>query len=237
MRPNAIAVGFLVLLAVFAGIAYIQIALLTIGVLVCVVIGYGFLRGDHRRRTVRLPAESRSGGDEPQSRARKSVQIEGRKFELDAMPASLDLAIARRNNSVVGGIIIIAVGAVLASLFSFPTQHIDVENPRFFLFYALCILVALLLIPSFMWAGECTLMKTPGITLAAVYSRGSGILGTKWLSYGFTDSGGGHLGGSAIDFGGPEGVNLKFVFCDPRDPSRNKLSCGLLFCRILWAEA
>lgn len=145
------------------------------------------------------------------------------------MPASLDLTIARRNNSVLMGILVVAAGAVLASVFSLPAQYIDVENPRFFLFYALCFLVVILLIPAFIWARECSLMKVPGITLASVYGQGAGWLGTKWLSYGFTDPVGGHHGGSTINFGGPEGDNLKLVFCDMRNPARNKLSCGLLF--------
>lgn len=231
MRPNAIAVGFLVLVAIFAGIAYIQIALLVIGSLVCLVIAYGFLRGDHRRRQVRLPAGSSSPDGQLQDGAPKTVQIEGRKFELDAMPASLDLTITRRNSLVLAGIVLVAAGAVVTSVHSLPAQHLDVENPRFFLFYALCFLVAILLIPAFVWAGECSIMKAPGITLGAVYGRGVGRIGTKWLSYGFTDPGGGHHGGTAIDFGGPECDNLKFVFCDPGHPSRNKLSCGLLFHR------
>ncbi len=234
MRPNRIAAGFLILVAIFAGIAYIQIALLSIGLLVCAVVGYGFLRGDHRRRQVQLPAGSRSPEEKARDGAPKSVQIEGRRFDVDAVPTSLNLTITRRNNSVLIGILIVAAGAVLASVFSLPTQHIDVENPRFFVFYVLCFLVALLLIPAFIWAGECSLMKAPGVTLAAVYGRGAGRLGMNWLSYGFTDPGGGHHGGSTIDFGGPGGDDLKFVFCDAHNPARNKLSCGLLFYRVFW---
>jgi len=173
--------------------------------------------------------------DRPQNGAPKTVQIEGRKFKLDAMPASLDLTITRRNNLVLAGIALVAAGAVVTSVRSLPAQHIDLENPRFFLFYSLCFLVALLLIPAFIWAGECSLMRAPGITLAAMYGRGAGRLGTKWLSYGFTDPAGGHHGGSTIDFGGPEHDNLKFVFCDTRKPARNKLSCGLLFYRVFWS--
>ena len=236
MRPNAIAVGFVVLVAIFAGIAYIQFALLGIGLLVCFVIGRGFLWGEYRQRRIQLPAGSRSGADQPESDAPKSVRIEGREFQLNAMPASLDLVITRRNQSIAAGVALIALSAVLISLSTLRVQHIDLENPRFYLFYALCFFVAFLLIPSFMWAGECALMKSPGITLAQVHGQGANRFGAKWLSYGFTGPTGAHHGGSTMDLGSSKGDDFKLVFCDPHNPDRNKLSCSLLFHRVAWAE-
>ena len=236
MRASAIAVGFVVLAAIFAGIAYIQFALLGIGVIVCLVLGRGFLLGESRQRRIQLPAGSRSGVEQPESDAPKSVRIEGREFQLDAMPASLDLVITRRNYSVAGGIALIASGAVLISFFSLRAQHIDLENPRFFLFYALCFFVAFLLIPAFLWAGECALMKSPGITLAQVYGQGANRFGAKWLTYGFTVPTGGHHGGSTIDLGSSKDDDFKLVFCDLRNPDRSKLSCSLFFHRVTWAE-
>ena len=232
MRASAIAVGFVVLAAIFAGIAYIQFALLAIGVIVCLVLGRGFLLGESRQRRIQLPAGSRSEVDQPENDPAKSVRIEGREFQLDAMPASLDLVITRRNYSVAGGIALIALGAVLISLFSLRGEHIDLENPRFYLFYALCFFVAFLLIPSFLWAGECALMNSPGITLAQVYGQGKNRFGANWLSYGFTVPIGGHHGGSTIDLGSSKSDDFKLVFCDPRNPTRNKLSCSLFFHKV-----
>jgi hypothetical protein len=236
MRPNAIFVGFAVLAAIFAGIAYIQFALLGIGALVFLVLGWGILSGEYRQRRIQLPAGSNSGSDQTESPGRNSVRIERREFQLNAMPSCLDLVISRRNYLVVIGIALIALSATLISISSLRIQHIDIENPRFYLFYALCFLVAFLLIPSLMWAGECALMNTPGITLAQVYGPGANRLGAKWLTYGFTLPNGEHHGGSTIDLGSSKGDDYKLVFCDPRNPDRNKLSCSLLFHRVAWQE-
>jgi hypothetical protein len=39
-----------------------------------------------------------------------------------------------------------------------------------------------------------------------------------------------------IDFGGRNNDQLKVVFCNPRNPEFNKLSCALLFHRLEWAK-
>jgi hypothetical protein len=239
MRPAAIGiVGFLVLAAIFAGIAYVQFAIIASAVLVCITLGVGLLRGEHRRRLYRISAGSRENSSEAKAGAPTSVQIEGHRFSVTALPPTLDFALARRNFSVILGTAVAAIGSGAVALFSLQTQRIDPESPRFFLFYSLFLLVTFLMIPSYLWLRECSIMKTPGITLAAVYGRGRNILGTKMISYGFTDSSGGHHGGSAFDFGSsPEADDYKIVFCDPLNPTRNQASCALVFHRVEWAES
>src|SRR5436305_1432493 len=152
MRPAAIGiVGFLVLAAIFAGIAYVQFAIIASAVLVCVTLGVGLLRGEHRRRLYRISAGSRENSGETKAGAPTSVQIEGRKFLVTALPPTLDFALARRNISVVLGIAVIAIGSGGVAVLSLQTQAIDPESPRFFLFYSLFLLLAFLMIPSYLW--------------------------------------------------------------------------------------
>jgi hypothetical protein len=133
--------------------------------------------------------------------------------------------------AVIGG------GTVLACVVateSFLRPSID--RPHYFEFYGLCYLMAVLMIPAVAWLKECALMRSGAITLANLSLHRSGSLGTLWIGYEFTDPQGGFHGGSVIDFGGRNNDQLKVVFCNPRNPEFNKLSCALLFHRLEWAK-
>jgi len=93
--------------------------------------------------------------------------------------------------------------------------------------------MAILLIPTLGWVFECALIRQPGITLASVSSLGR----TRQIGYNFVDPQGGYHGGTAINFGGSQSDHLKVVLCNPKNPDANRLSCGLLFHKISWADA
>jgi hypothetical protein len=239
MRTSIIAVvGFVFLAVMFSAIFYIQLALITIGVLVSFPIILGFLWGGHHTRRFWISGNARPQPEDPSgSHKPVSVQIEGRRFLLASVPPRLDFVVSCRNLQVLGAVAFVAVGAVSIPLVSgFALERLELDSPRFLMFYCLCFLIGLLIIPGWIWLTESSLIRTPGITLAEVHARSRGGLGTKWISYGFTDPQGGHHGGSGMDFGGPEGDHLKVVLCNPLNPGLNKLSCRLLFHRATWAE-
>jgi hypothetical protein len=221
----------------FSGIFHIQLALLAIGLVVCLPIGFGFVWGGHRLRRFSIMASGRSQADERKgSEGQTSVQIEGRRFTSSAIPPRLDFVVGCRNIPVLGAIALVAIGSVSAALISRSTgEDLDPDNPRYFLFYGLCFLTVALLFPALRWLEESSLMRAPGVTLAAVYRQSQSGLATRWVSYGFTDPQGGHYGGTALDFGGPKGDDLKVVLCNPLNMARNSLSCGLFFHRVEWA--
>jgi hypothetical protein len=143
----------------------------------------------------------------------------------------LDFVVTCRNIPVLAAMALIAIGSVSAALFSHSAgENLDPDNPRYFLFYGLCFLMAFLLLPAIAWLKESSLMRAPGTTLAQVYrSRKPG-----WISYGFTDTQGGHHGGAAFDFASSKNDDLKIVICNPLDPNQNRINCGLFFHRVNW---
>ncbi len=239
MRPSIIAVVGLTFLAVmFSAIFYITLALITIGILVCFPIAVGFLWGGHQTRRFWISSSVRS---EPEnhnsSRVPVSVQIEGRSFQFAELPPRLEFKVTCRNLAVLAAIAFTAIGTVLAGILSGSAkQRLEMDSPRYLLFYSLCFLIGFLIFPAWIWLTECSLVKAPAITLAAIHARSRGGLGAKWVSYGFTDPQGGHHGGSVMDFGGPVGDHFKIVLCNPLNPAQNKLSCGFLFHQLKWVE-
>ncbi len=88
----------------------------------------------------------------------------------------------------------------------------------------------LLLLPIGEWVFECALLRGPGISLANVHSQG------KMIRYDLSGPQGGYHGGSALNFGGASNDTLKVVFCNLTNPDANRLSSGLLFHKIEWAD-
>jgi hypothetical protein len=239
MRLSIIAVvGFVFLAVMFSAIFYITLALITISIMVCFPVLVGFLWGGHETRRFLISSSASSdSGNRDSSHGPVSVQIEGRKFLISELPLRLEFTVACRNLVVLAAITLIAIASVSACILSgAATQRLEMDSPRYLLLYGLCFLIGVLIFPAWLWLTECWLLKSPGITLAAIHSRGRGGLGASWVSYGVTDPRGGHHGGSVMDFGGPKGDDFKIVLCNPLNPGLNKLSCGFLFHRLTWAE-
>jgi hypothetical protein len=236
MRPTAIATaGFLFLGLLFSAVFYIQGALFGLGLLVCLPVALGFLWNGHRVRRFWIPG--RAGIDPDDNAVGTNIQIEGRNFLISALPLRLNFVVSCRNMRILAAVAVLAIMSVLTcAITGFLGESLEPDNPRYLLAYSLCFLVGLLLFPAWIWLGECFLLRMPGITLALIHARSRGGLGTRWISYGFVDPLGSHHGGSVIDFGGPEDDHFKVVLCDRLDPGRNKLSSGLLFHRLQWAD-
>lgn len=233
MRPAAIGiVGLASLLIVFFFVAYVQLILLCLGVIVSVVVVSGFRRGAHGRRSFWITTARKSETEAQLPPPNTVLNIEGRSFSVHELPERLEFTIARSNLYLVIAIALIAMSAVLACLVvADPLKHqIEPATPRFFLFYALCYLMVILLLPALAWLSECSLMRSPGITLANVVRQG------LWTVYQFTDAQGGYYGGSNFSVKGRKDDHLKVVFCMSTNPSVNKLSRGLLFHEVTWAS-
>jgi hypothetical protein len=237
MRPAGIAlVGFVGLVLVFGGVVYVQVALLCLALLLFLLIALGFVWQGHRTRGFWISTRGAEPGP-PENEADSLVNIEGRSFSVHHLPPKLEFIVICRNLYMIVALAAIGGGTVLACVVaseSFLRPSID--RPHYFEFYALCYLMAVLMIPALAWLKECALMRSAGITLANVSIHRSGSLGTLWITYQFTDPHGDYHGGSVIDLGGLKNDQLKVVFCNPKNPGFNKLSCGLLFHRLIWAE-
>lgn len=238
MRPVAIAVtGFVCLVLIFTGLFYLQVALLGLSLILCVPVVLGFLWQGHKTRYFWIPTNGSAPRDLPNPEV-STVNIEGRSFSVQSMPPRLQFKVRRRNMHILAAITVIAAGSVYVSLAgsSVLSKTIDPDSARYYEIYVLCYLLVILFFPAVIWLSESALLRHPGITLATVQTRVRGGLGTRWVSYRFVDSLGSYHGGSVIDFGGPRSDHCKVVFCSPVNPGLNKLSCGLLFHAVAWAE-
>lgn len=238
MRPLAIGLtGFVALLLVFAVVAFLQLVLSCLALLLCGMIAVGFRWQANKKRAFWIPTTRDANVDEV-DKPETTVNIEGRTFSIRNLPARLEFTEHRRNRHLIGAVAIVAIGSLFACFVSWESfwKPINPESQHYFEFYGLCYLMAILLIPALVWLSESALMRAPGVTLANVRAHSNGGLGTLWVGYQFTDRQGGYRGGSAMDFGGPKNDHLKVVFCDPINPDFNKLSCGLLFHRIRWMD-
>ena len=166
------------------------------------------------------------------------VKIEGRTFSINDLPARLEFAVHWRNLYLLTAIAFIAIASALACLLGTNPlkQQIEPATTRYFEFYVLSYFMVALLFPVLSWLSECTLMRAPGIALANIGGPRRGGLRSFWIVYQFTDPGGLYYGGSTMDLGGPKGDQLKVVFSNPGDPGFNKLSCGLFFHKVVWAN-
>jgi hypothetical protein len=233
MRPAGIAIiGFISLLIVFVFVAYVQLILLCLALIVCLLIVTGFVREGHTRRNFWITTARKSAEDGKIPPQDSLVKIEGRTFSVYEVPDRLEFTIHWRNLHLLIAIACIAVGAAFACFVGpdLLTQQIEPASTRYFEFYFLCYFMVILLFPALAWLSECALMRAPGITLANIGGRG------LWVGYQFTDPSGGYYGGSSVNLGGSKDDQLKVVFCNPSNPGLNKLSCGLLFHRVVWAN-
>lgn len=233
MRPAGIAIiGLISLIIVFVFVAYVQVILLCLATIVCVLIAMGFLRERYKPRTFWITTARKSEEDVQTSPQDALVKIEGRTFSLYDLPERLEFTIRWRNLHLLIAMAFVAIGASLACLVGTDllTQQIEPASTRYIEFYFLCYFMVVLLFPALAWLSECTLMQASGITLANIGVRG------LWITYQFTDPGGGYYGGSTFGFGGSKDDQLKIVFCNPRNPGFNKLSCSLLFHKVAWAD-
>jgi|SRR5580698_383921 hypothetical protein len=233
MRPAGIAIiGSISLVIVFVFVAYVQLILLCLALIVCLLIVMGFFRERHKPRTFWITTARKSDEAGQASPQDAVVKIEGRTFSIHDLPERLEFTIHWRNLHLLIAMAFIAIAALLACVVGTDllTQQIDPATTRYFEFYFLCYFMVVLLFPALAWLSECTLMRAPGITLANIGTRG------LWIAYQFTDPTGGYYGGSTFGFGGSKDDQLKIVFCNPKNPGFNKLSCSLLFHRIAWAN-
>jgi hypothetical protein len=238
MRPAGIAiVGFISLIIVLVFVAYVQVILLSLAVIVCLLIVLGFVRDGRKPCMFRIATARKSGEESQTNSPNVLVKIEGRTFSVRDLPAGLKFAIRRRNVPLLFAIAVIAIGSSLVSLVGtdFLSAHIEPGSTRYFEFYFLAYFMVVLLFPALAWLSECTLMRVPAMTLANVGVRGRGI-GGLWLAYQFTDSRGGYYGGTTLNLDKPKDDQLKLVFCNPRNPGINKLSCGLYFHEVVWVD-
>lgn len=236
MRPVTIAlVGFVCLLIIFLFVAYVQLALFCLALVVCLPLVLGFIWQGHKQRSFWISTVRRieSSGISPEL----LVRVEGRSFPVRALPPRLQFTIRRRNLHLLVAVAFVAIGAALACVLGTDslTSHIDPASSRYYEFYALCYVMAILLFPALAWLSECAVMRTPGITLAHISGRPRGGFGTVLVRYQFVDQQDGYYGGTAMDFGGSKDDLLKVVFFDPKHPGFSKLSCGFLFHRVAWA--
>lgn len=239
MRPAAIAIiGAISLLIVFVFVAYVQLILLCLALIVCLLIVMGFLREGHKPGTFWITTARKSEEESQPPPQDALVKIEGRTFSLHDLPERLEFTIHWRNLPLLVAIAFIAIGASLACLVGTDllTQQIEPASSRYFEFYFLCYFMVVLLFPALAWLSECTLMRAPGITLANIGVRGGGAVGGLWVVYQFTDPRGGFYGGATLNLGESKDDQLKVVFCNPGNPGLNKLSCGLLFHKVAWAN-
>jgi hypothetical protein len=237
MRPAGIAfIGVVGLVLVFGAVVYVQVALCFLATILCLLIALGFVWQGHRARRFWIPMRAVEG-EQSVSGPGRLVNIEGRSFPIQRIPPRLEFTVLCRNLytifavGVIGGVTALA-SVVVSESFLRPS----IDRPHYFEFYGLCYLMVVLMIPAGAWLDECSLMRSAGITLANVSLSRNGSFGTLWITYQFTDPMGGYHGGSVIDFGGIRNDQLKVVFCNPRNPEFNKLSCALLFHRLEWAE-
>lgn len=233
MRSAGIAIiGLIGLIIVFVFVAYVQLILLCLALIICGLIVLGFLREGHKPGMfwIDTARKSEEDGEAPPQNA--LVKIEGRTFSVHDLPGRLEFTIRWRNLHLLIATAFIAIGASLACLVGTNPlkQQIEPATTRYFEFYFLSYLMVILLFPALAWLSECTLMRAPAITLANIGSRG------LWVAYQFTDPRGGYYGGSTLALGGSKDDQLKIVFCNPRNPGLNKLSCGLLFHEVAWAN-
>jgi hypothetical protein len=234
MRPAAIALtGLVSLIFIFAVVAYIQLILLCLAVLLCLVVASGFVWGERRRRVFSVPVIRMSHASDSTAVECAPLKIEGRAFTVGNLPPRLEFMVGYRNIHLLIAIVVIAIGSGLAAILSTDPllSHLDPGSYRYDEIYFLCYCMAILLLPALAWHSESALMRAPGIALAGV----DGQSATLWVRYQFNDPQGGYYGGTTMDFGGPKRDNLKVVFCSPRNPNLNRLSCGLLFHRVTWS--
>jgi hypothetical protein len=164
----------------------------------------------------------------------KTLRIESRVFAESSLPFRLEFVLRRRNMSVLAALASIAVGAVLVSLLgpSSLLSPLEPDSGEYYVYYFLCYLIAGMLFIVGKWLSEAALLRAPAITLAKV--RGRAGSGSFLVEYEFTDPSGGYHGGSTMDFDRRKGDHLKVVFCNPMNPDFNKVSCGLMFHKIVW---
>jgi len=227
-------IGFIFLVLVVVGLIYLQWALLGVSILLCLLIALGFVLRGHKTRSFHIARVrlARGGGT-----TSENVRIEGRDFSVHDLTDRLEFTVSCRNLSWLAATVAIAIGSILVCLQNdLAFQPYVYDSSRYYELWFLCYLMVALLIPAFIWLSECALLRQPGIVLARVHGQTTGGLGTRWLGYEFTDPRGRYHGGSAIDFGGPKGDDLKVTFCHPAQPGFSKVSCGFLFHKIKWAS-
>ena len=239
MRSAGIAIiGLLSLIIVFVFVAYVQLILLCLALIICLLVIMGFLREGHKPGTFWIATSRKSEAADSVPPQDTLVKIEGRTFSINDLPERLEFAVHWRNLYLLTGIASIAIASALACLLGTNPlkQQIEPGSTRYFEFYILSYFMVALLFPVLAWLSECTLMRAPGITLANIGGPRRGGLRSFWIVFQFTDPGGGYYGGSPMDLRGPKGDQLKVVFSNPRDPGFNKLSCGFLFHEVVWAN-
>jgi len=229
MKPKIIAV--IGILGSVVGVVlsfYSAIPMLILALVLCFVIVLGFLWGGHRSRQFWIPTHVNTDEDS----LGRVFRIEGREFSAQTLPFRLEFSIHSRNLHLLLAIALIASGAIFAILTGKISifRMVDPDSELYWLYYIICYLMFILLLPTCEWLLECALIRSPVLTLANVQSDG------KLIRYDFRGPRGGYHGGTALNFGGPQRDSLKVVLCNPANPDANKLSSGMLFHRIRWSE-
>jgi hypothetical protein len=232
MKTKTIAlVGVITLFGTLALSFYSSIPMLALALAICGGISIGFLWQGHKTRQFWIATNLPPSESTPNAQFR----IEGREFSVQELPSRFEFSIHIRNTQLLFGIGLIALASLASiltgkvKLFAFVDPDL---NPELYWFYSLlCYLMLLLLLPIGEWVFECAVMRSPGITLANVHSQG------KMIRYEFRGPQGSYHGGSALNFGGPGNDSLKVVLCNPANPDANRLSSGLLFHKIEWADS
>jgi hypothetical protein len=195
MRSAGIAIiGLISLIIVFVFVAYVQLVLLCVALIICLLVITGFLREGHRPGTVWIATARKSEVADSVPPPDTLVKIEGRTFSMNDLPERLEFAVHGRNLYLLAGIAFIATASALACLLGTNPlkQQIEPGSTRYFEFYILSYFMLALLFSVLAWLSECTPMRAPGITLANIGGPRRGGLRSFWMVYQFTDPGGGY---------------------------------------------
>ena len=168
MRPMAIGLtGLVVLVLIFTGIAYLQLVLLCLALLLCGTIALGFRWQGHKARAFWIPTARGGAVDGSADKSKTIVNIEGRAFSVRSLPPRLEFRVCCRNMQLPAAVAIVAIGALFACFFGSQSlvKAMNPDSPLYFEFYALCYLMAVLLVPAIVWLSESALMRAPGITI------------------------------------------------------------------------
>src|ERR1700730_17116426 len=115
MRSAGIAlIGLIRLIIVFLFVAYVQLILLCLALLICLLVIMGFLREGHKPGTFWIATARKSEVADSVPPPDTLVKIEGRTFSMNDLPELLEFAVHGRNLYLLAGIAFIAIGSALA---------------------------------------------------------------------------------------------------------------------------
>lgn len=233
MRPLFLIPILIWFALLFLLIVYLAVALAFLAVILFAAVALGFKWQGHKPRKFWMATAPKAAALTLDTTKQQTIRIEGREFSPGNMPSRLEFTLECRNLHMIMAILFISCCA-LAMILSgtIPLfEAMEPEGTRYGLLYLLCYLFAFLAIPAWVWVIECWILRRPAVTLANVHPKRG-----RLLAYDFKDPGGGYHGGTCLNFGGPENDHLKIVLCLAPNLDVNRVSSGLLFHRIGWAE-